>query len=42
MERKLAEALSSVEHLQPLGARSRDLSETASRKASTRPRMSRG
>ncbi|WP_408594984.1 relaxase/mobilization nuclease domain-containing protein (plasmid) [Paracoccus marcusii] len=30
MERKLAEALSSVEHLQPLGARSRDLSETAS------------
>ncbi|WP_373947265.1 relaxase/mobilization nuclease domain-containing protein [Paracoccus marcusii] len=30
MERKLAEALSSVEHLQPLGARSRDLSEAAS------------
>ena len=30
MERKLAEALTSVEHLQPLGARSRDLRETAS------------
>jgi type IV secretion system T-DNA border endonuclease VirD2 len=30
MERKLAEALSSVAHLQPLGARSRDLSEAAS------------
>ncbi|MBM3606308.1 MAG: hypothetical protein FJX25_16765 [Alphaproteobacteria bacterium] len=30
MERKLAEALSSVEHMQPLGARSRDLSEAAS------------
>lgn len=30
MERKLSEALSSVEHMQPLGTRSRDLSETAS------------
>lgn len=30
MERKLSEALSSVEHLQPLGTRSRDLSEAAS------------
>lgn len=30
MERKLAEALTSVEHLQPLGARSRDLREAAS------------
>tara|TARA_R110000744_G_scaffold281537_2_gene393409 strand:- start:1714 stop:3576 length:1863 start_codon:yes stop_codon:yes gene_type:complete len=30
MERKLSEALSSVEHMQPLGARSRDLSEAAS------------
>lgn len=30
MERKLAEALASVEHLQPLGARSRDLSDLAS------------
>ncbi|QDA36023.1 hypothetical protein E4191_17955 (plasmid) [Paracoccus liaowanqingii] len=30
MERKLSEALSSVAHLQPLGARSRDLSEAAS------------
>ncbi|MBM3603280.1 MAG: hypothetical protein FJX25_00660 [Alphaproteobacteria bacterium] len=30
MERQLSEALSSVEHLQPLGARSRDLSEAAS------------
>ncbi|WP_371832262.1 relaxase/mobilization nuclease domain-containing protein [Paracoccus benzoatiresistens] len=30
MERKLAEALTSVEHLQPLGTRSRDLRETAS------------
>lgn len=30
MERKLAEALASVEHLQPLGARSRDLSDVAS------------
>ncbi|MDQ1902520.1 relaxase/mobilization nuclease domain-containing protein [Paracoccus sp. WLY502] len=30
MERKLAEALTSVEHLQPLGARSRDLRESAS------------
>ena len=30
MERKLSEALSSVEHMQPLGTRSRDLSEAAS------------
>ncbi|MFC3170262.1 relaxase/mobilization nuclease domain-containing protein [Paracoccus fontiphilus] len=30
MERKLAEALTAVEHLQPLGTRSRDLRETAS------------
>lgn len=30
MERQLAEALASVEHLQPLGARSRDLSDVAS------------
>lgn len=30
MERQLAEALASVEHLQPLGARSRDLSDIAS------------
>lgn len=30
MERKLAEALTSVEHLQPLGTRSRDLREAAS------------
>lgn len=30
MERKLAEALTSVEHLQPLGARSRELRESAS------------
>lgn len=30
MERKLSEVLSSVEHMQPLGARSRDLSEAAS------------
>ncbi|WP_072298264.1 relaxase/mobilization nuclease domain-containing protein [Paracoccus sp. SM22M-07] len=30
MERQLADALSSVEHMQPLGARSRDLREVAS------------